>query len=111
MNEFALIIAIILALIAAAYFRQALIDSMSNVHVAQEAQEYLKRDTVNITLSLDKYLYTNISVIPKADRDEDLSQDDNDDNADDADDNSDDNSDSGSDSDSGGDSDGGDGGD
>ena len=99
MNEFALIIAIILALIAAAYFRQALIDSMSNVHVAQEAQEYLKRDTVNITLSLDKYLYTNISVIPKADRDEDLSQDDNDDNADD---NSDDDSDSGSDSDSGG---------
>ena len=111
MNEFALIIAIILALIAAAYFRQALIDSMSNVHVAQEAQEYLKRETVNITLNLDNYLYTNISVIPKADRDEDLSQDDNDDNADDADDNSDDNSDSGSDSDSGGDSDGGDGGD
>ena len=102
MNEFALIIAIILALIAAAYFRQALIDSMSNVHVAQEAQEYLKRDTVNITLSLDNYLYTNISVIPKADRDEDLSQDDNDDNDDNADDNSDDNSDSGSDSDSGG---------
>ena len=104
MNEIALIIAILIALLIAVYFRQYLIDSMSNVHVAQEAQEYLKRDTVNITLSLDNYLYTNISVIPKP-NDDDEQKNIDDENFDD------DNDDSDNDSDSGGDSDGGDGGD
>ena len=108
MNEIALIIAILIALVAAVYFRQALIDSMSNVHVAQEAQEYLQRDTVNITLNSDNYLYTNISVIPKPNNDDEQKNID-DDNFDD--DNNDSNDDSDNDSDSGGDSDGGDGGD
>ena len=81
---------------------------MSNVHVAQEAQEYLQRDTVNITLNLDNYLYTNISVIPKPNNDDEQKNID-DDNFDD--DNNDSNDDSDNDSDSGGDSDGGDGGD
>ena len=106
MNEIALIIAILIALVAAVYFRQALIDSISNVHVAQEAQEYLQRDTVNITLNSDNYLYINISVIPKPNNDDEQKNID-DDNFDD----DNDFDDSDNDSDSGGDSDGGDGGD
>lgn len=103
MNGLALIIAILIALVAAVYFRQALIDSMSNVHVAQEAQEYLQRETVNITLNSDNYLYTNISVIPKPNNDDEQKNID-DDNFDDEN----DFDDSDNDSDSGGDSDGGD---
>lgn len=103
MNGLALIIAILIALVAAVYFRQALIDSMSNVHVAQEAQEYLQRETVNITLNSDNYLYTNISVIPKPNNDNEQKNID-DDNFDDEN----DFDDSDNDSDSGGDSDGGD---
>ena len=116
MDMLALVIAVLIALLIGAYFRQYLIDSMSNVHVAQEAQEYLQRETVNITLNSDNYLYTNISVIPKPNNDDEQKNidDDNfdDDNFDD--DNFDDDNDfddSDNDSDSGGDSDGGDGGD
>ena len=104
MNTLALVIAVLIALLVAVYFRQYLIDSMSNVHVAEEAQEYLQRETVNITLNLDNYLYTNISVIPKPNNDYEQKNID-DENFDD------DNDDSDNDSDSGGDSDGGDGGD
>ena len=106
MNILALVIAILIALFIGVSFRQYLIDSMSNVSVAQEATDYLQRDTVNITMELDTYLFTNISVIPKPHQDEldekNFDEDDNFNN--DADDDSD------SDSDSGG-SDGGDGGD
>lgn len=75
-----LIIALILALICAYFFRKYLIDSMSNVHVAQEAHEYLKRDTVSITESTDIYLYTNITAVPKAEHHKE--EDDDDDNND-----------------------------
>lgn len=96
-----LIIALILALFCAYFFRKYLIDSMSNVHVAQEAHEYLKRDTVNITESTDIYLYTNITAVPKAEHHKE--EDDDDDNNDYS---GNDDNDSDSDSDSG-DSDGG----
>lgn len=106
MDETVLVIAVIIALFIAYFFRQALINSMSNVRIAQEAQEYLARDTVNITTSIDTYLYTNISVIPKSNNDNDSNKaDDVDDNADDNNldnDSSDDSSDNSSDSDSGG---------
>ena len=98
----ALVIAIVIALVIAYFFRQALIDSMSNVHVAQEAHEYLQNDSVNITTEIDMYLYTNLSVVPKPERDDDekkVDDDTNDDSDDDIDDDSD-----------GGGSDGGDGG-
>lgn len=95
-----LIFSVVIALVIGFLFRQALIDSMSNVRIAQEAQEYLARDTVNITTSIDTYLYTNISVIPKSNHDDDSNQND-DDNADD-DDVSDDSSDDSSDNDSSG---------
>ena len=98
MNSIALIIALLISIFCGYAFRKSLIDSMSNVRVAQEAQEYLKRDTVNITNSVDTYLYTNISVVPKAEHRDDQDQDNDSD------------SDSSDDSDSG-DSDGGDGGD
>ena len=102
MNSTALIIALLIALFLGYAFRKSLIDSMSNVQVAQEAQEYLKRDTINITTIVDTYLYTNITVVPKAEHHEENQDTDNDDNDDS---NFDDDSDSG---DSG--SDGGDGG-
>ena len=83
-----------------------MIDSMSNVHVAQEAHEYLQNDSVNITTEIDMYLYTNLSVVPKPERDDDEKKVDDDTN-DDSDNDSD--NDSSDDSDGGG-SDGGDGG-
>lgn len=95
-----LVIAFFIALFFAYVFRQSLIDSMSNVHVAQEAQEYLKRDTVAITTNIDTYLFTSITAVPKSQE-----NDDDQNNDDDFDDDSDD------DSDDSGDSDGGDGGD
>ena len=98
----ALVIAIVIALVIAYFFRQALIDSMSNVHVAQEAHEYLKNDSVNITTEIDMYLYTNLSVVPKSHHDDDKEN-----VTADSDDDSDDNADNDSDSDSDGDSDGG----
>lgn len=104
MDEILLFISVGIALFIGYLFRQALIDSMSNVKIAQEAQEYLARDTVNITTSIDTYLYTNISVIPKSNHDDDSNQND-DDNADDDnfdDDSSDDSNDDSSDNDSGG---------
>ena len=101
MNLIALIISLLISLFCGYAFRKSLIDSMSNVHVAKEAQEYLKRDTVNITTVVDTYLYTNISVVPKAEHHDNQEQDN---------DSSDSDNDSGEDFDSG-DSDGGDGGD
>ena len=91
-----LIISIVIALIIGFIFRKALIDSMSNVRIAQEAQEYLKRDSVDITTIIDTYLYTNITVIPKDNDDKNL-DDDNDANN-----NDDDSGDDSSNSDSGG---------
>lgn len=75
---------------------------MSNVEVAQEAQEYLNRDSVNLSTEIDTYLYTNITVIPKGENDDDKKQIEDDNN---------DDSDNDSNSDSDGGSDGGDGGD
>lgn len=102
----ALVIAIVIALFCAYFFRQALIDSMSNVHVAQEAHEYLQNDSVNITTEVDMYLFTNLSVVPKPKDDDDqnnVNVDDNsDDNSDDDSDDYDDNDSDDSDSDSGG---------
>ena len=104
----ALVIAIVIALVLAYFFRQALIDSMSNVHTAQEAHEYLQKDSVNITTEIDTYLFTSISVVPKPqheDDDDNLNDDSDNDSDDDSDNDSDDDSDN--DSDGGGDSDGG----
>ncbi len=100
-----LVISVVLAVLIGYLFRCALIDSMSNVEVAQEAQEYLSRDSVNLTTEIDTYLYTNITVIPK-DKDEDEDQKQiEDDNNDDSDDDADDDSDNDSDNDSYGGSD------
>ena len=98
----ALVIAIVIALVIAYFFRQALINSMSNLQIAQEAHEYLQNDSVNITTEIGMYLYTNLSVVPKPNHEDDEKKVD-----DDIDDDSD--NDSSDDSDGGG-SDGGDGG-
>ena len=106
-----LVIAFLLALFFSYCFRQSLIDSMSNVHVAQEAKEYLKRDTVNIKTIIDTYLFTTITAIPKVQEDDDDQNDDDDsdeDSDDDSDNDSDDDSDNDSDDDSGDSDDGGD---
>ena len=104
-----LVIAFVIALFCAYFFRQVLIDSMSNVHTAQEAHEYLQKDSVNITTEIDTYLFTSLSVVPKPqheDDDDNLNDDSDNDSDDDSDDDTDDDSDNDSD-DSGGDSDGG----
>lgn len=94
-----LVISIVLAVFIGYLFRATLIDSMSNVKVAQEAQEYLNKDSVDLTTEIDTYLYTNITVIPKGENEEQgqIEDDDDDDSDDDSDNDSDNDSDSGSD--------------
>jgi len=99
MNTTALTVAVIISIFIGWIIRRYLIDSMTNVHIAQEATDYLKRDSVNITTMIDTYLFTNLAVIPKDKDDDDNNLNDD---AVDVDDDSDD--------DSSSDSDGGDGG-
>jgi len=99
MNTTALTVAVIISIFIGWIIRRYLIDSMTNVHIAQEATDYLKRDSVNITTMIDNYLFTNLAVVPKS-KDDDDDNNLNDDGVDDDD----------SDDDSSGDSDGGDGG-
>ena len=100
MNITALAAAIAISIFIGWIIRRCLIDSMSNLHIAKEATDYLQRDSVNITTEIDTYLFTTVSVIPKHDE-----NDDDDDSKGDADDEID------ADVDSDNDSDGGDGGD
>ena len=65
-NPMALAAAIILAIVIGFFIRSILIGSMSNVHHAMEATDYLKRDSVNIFERNDTYLFTNVSRRPKS---------------------------------------------
>lgn len=60
-DPLALMIAIFLAIIGAVMFRSMLIGSMSNVHTALSAMDYLKRETVKLTEKKDTYLFTNVT--------------------------------------------------
>ena len=63
-NEFdplALMLAIVLAIMGGIMFRSMLIGSMSNVHTALSAMDYLKRETVKLTEKKDTYLFTNVT--------------------------------------------------
>ncbi len=60
-NPMALGAAILIALILGFLIRSWLIGSMSNVHNAVTAGDYLKRDTINLTNQRDTYLFTNVS--------------------------------------------------
>ena len=71
MNLSALVAAVVISLIIGGIIRRYLIDSMTNVHIAREATDYLERDSVNITTVIDTYLFTNLAVIPKNDGDDD----------------------------------------
>lgn len=55
------IMAFFIAIICAGIFRSNLIASMSNVHQATSATDYLKRDTVKINETKDTYLFTNVT--------------------------------------------------
>ena len=105
MNLSALVAAVVISLIIGWIIRRCLIDSMTNVHIAREATDYLERNSVNITTVIDTYLFTNLAVIPKNDDDDD------DKKVDDADDSDVDADEIDDDVDSDDDSDGGDGGD
>ena len=54
-------LAFVLAIICAGFFRAALIGSMSNVHPATSAADYLKRDSVKISEKRDTFLFTKVS--------------------------------------------------
>lgn len=57
----ALMIAFVIALIIGFLIRSWLIGSMSNVKFANEATDYLKRDSIRMTEERDTYLYTNVT--------------------------------------------------
>ena len=65
-NPMALGAAILIAIVLGFFVRSVLIGSMSNVRHAQEATDYLKRDTVRLTEQRDTYLFTNVSRRPKS---------------------------------------------
>ncbi len=65
-NPMALAAAILIAIVLGFFIRSILIGSMSNVRHAQEATNYLKRDTVKMTEQRDTYLFTNVSRRPKS---------------------------------------------
>lgn len=48
--------------------RSFLIGQMSNVHSASGADDYLIRDSVDITEQTDTYLYTDVSRRPKPEK-------------------------------------------
>ena len=54
-------LAFVLAIICAGFFRAALIGSMSNVHPTTSAADYLKRDSVKISEKRDTFLFTKVS--------------------------------------------------
>lgn len=64
-NPMALMIAFLLAIVIGFGIRSWLIGSMSNVRHANEAKDYLKRDSIRLTENRDTYLYTNVSRQPK----------------------------------------------
>ena len=45
--------------------RSVLIGQMSNVHSASAADDYLSRESIELTERTDTYLYTNVSRRPK----------------------------------------------
>ena len=63
-----LLFAAIFSTVCGIMFRSSLIASMSNVHPAATATDYLKRDSVKITERRDKFLYKNVSRRPKSKR-------------------------------------------
>ena len=65
-NPMALAAAILIAIVLGFFVRSILIGSMSNVRHAQEAADYLKRDSVKFTEQRDTYLFTNVSRRPKS---------------------------------------------
>ena len=71
MNLSALVAAVVISIFIGWIIRRCLIDSMTNVHIAREATDYLERESVNITTVIDTYLFTNLAVIPKNDDDDD----------------------------------------
>lgn len=58
-------VAAVTAIIIGVFVRSMLIGSMSNVHHAMEAIEYLKKNTVKITESRDTFLFMNVKRRPK----------------------------------------------
>lgn len=65
-NWFALVIAAGIGGAAAYGWRALLIQGMSNVREAVEANAYLDKQTFELTHSNDTYLYTNVSAVPKS---------------------------------------------
>lgn len=65
-NPMALAAAVVISILIGIAFRSILIGSMSNVRHAQEATDYLKKGSVQLTGSRDTYLFTNVSRRPKS---------------------------------------------
>lgn len=68
-NLEAMLGAIVIAGIIAYFVRVQLIESMSNVHPAVEASEYLVEGSFELTDQNDRYLYTHTTVVPKSKND------------------------------------------
>lgn len=65
-DPMAAMLAVILAIFCGVFIRSVLIGSMSNVHHAMEAIDYLQKNSVKITESRDMFLFRNIKTRPKS---------------------------------------------
>ena len=61
-----LVISLVVTVLGWFLIRSILIGQMSNVHTASGADEYLERDSIDLTEETDTYLYTDVKRRPKS---------------------------------------------
>lgn len=59
-------IAVVSSIVLGVFIRSSLIGSMSNIHHAMEAIDYLKKNTVKLTENRDTFLFMNVQRRPKS---------------------------------------------
>ena len=62
----ALVGALVAGVAGAYIYRGSLLASMSNVRQQVEANAYLNKESFDLLVSEDTYMYTNVSVVPRA---------------------------------------------
>ena len=65
-DPIAAVVAVVVAIILGGLIRSWLIGSMSNIHHAQTAIDYLKKNTVKLTEQRDTFLFMNVQRRPKS---------------------------------------------
>ena len=65
-DPMAAMISVVVSIFLGVFIRSSLIGSMSNIHHAMEAIDYLKKNTVKLTENRDTFLFMNVQRRPKS---------------------------------------------